>query len=392
MTALEALSASLDVLRWAARCALTTILLLCIGLPARALEIAPYFLAWGGGSLLHAQQTAGLNNAILAFGVTNGACLLDARLLRKLGEARAYVAAGGKLTISMGGADGVYAEIACSDSQLAGVLEMLMERAGTRRIDWDVEGQQLAHADGNARRARVLAALQAKYPDLYTSFTLTGRPSGLAPESQRLLRTTLAAGARIDLVNVMTMSFGSKNLARLNLSTMGHASIGSFRAAAEQVAELFPGKNRRELHAMMGITPMIGANDDDTTFTLTDAKRIADFVRDNGVGFISYWSFQRDKAQTGPGYLPLGTYSGVVQENQQFFRIFKTAHGPACAYPAWVQNKLYESGTVVAYSGRLYTATHSNPGFIPTVSTYYWSPYECPGTWMGLSGVVKGTS
>ena len=81
---------------------------------AGAAEIAPYFQGWSPDTLVQAKQSAGLDHATLAFGITRGSCALDAYLQNKMPDARAYVAAGGDLIVSMGGADGTYAEIACS--------------------------------------------------------------------------------------------------------------------------------------------------------------------------------------------------------------------------------------------------------------------------------------
>ncbi len=54
--------------------------------------------------------------------------------------------------------------------------------------------------------------------------------------------------------------------------------------------------------------------------------------------------------------------------------------GGSCDYPAWVAGRTYTTGTVVKYSnGNLYRATHDNPGYDPTISTWYWEPYNCSG-------------
>jgi hypothetical protein len=46
---------------------------------------------------------------------------------------------------------------------------------------------------------------------------------------------------------------------------------------------------------------------------------------------------------------------------------------PPPLYQSWVQNKQYAAGTIVAFSdGKLYRAKYANPGYDPTVSTYYW--------------------
>ena len=43
--------------------------------------------------------------------------------------------------------------------------------------------------------------------------------------------------------------------------------------------------------------------------------------------------------------------------------------------PIWVQGQQYAAGSIVSYSGKRYIAKYANPGYIPTVSTYFWAPY-----------------
>ncbi|MEU8470178.1 glycoside hydrolase family 19 protein [Streptomyces sp. NPDC029006] len=55
------------------------------------------------------------------------------------------------------------------------------------------------------------------------------------------------------------------------------------------------------------------------------------------------------------------------------------ASAAACSsYPAWVAGKSYNAGEIVRYTdGKAYIAEHPNPGYDPTVSTWYWNPYAC---------------
>ena len=50
-----------------------------------------------------------------------------------------------------------------------------------------------------------------------------------------------------------------------------------------------------------------------------------------------------------------------------------------CDYPAWVAGQNYTTGAIVQYNGSDYIATHDNPGYDPTISTWFWSPYSCTG-------------
>jgi chitodextrinase len=43
----------------------------------------------------------------------------------------------------------------------------------------------------------------------------------------------------------------------------------------------------------------------------------------------------------------------------------------------WVQGQQYAAGSVVSYAGQSYVAKFANPGYTPTISTYYWSPSVC---------------
>ncbi|GAA4840593.1 glycoside hydrolase family 19 protein [Kitasatospora terrestris] len=54
----------------------------------------------------------------------------------------------------------------------------------------------------------------------------------------------------------------------------------------------------------------------------------------------------------------------------------------ACNHPVWVAGTNYTTGSIVKYApnGQYYIATHDNPGYDPTISTWYWSPYTCTGT------------
>ncbi|MET9053103.1 glycoside hydrolase family 19 protein [Streptomyces rhizosphaericola] len=45
----------------------------------------------------------------------------------------------------------------------------------------------------------------------------------------------------------------------------------------------------------------------------------------------------------------------------------------------WQAGTWYTAGTVVRFNGSYYIAEHDNPGYDPTISTWYWDPYSCGG-------------
>ena len=55
-----------------------------------------------------------------------------------------------------------------------------------------------------------------------------------------------------------------------------------------------------------------------------------------------------------------------------------TSDATSCSsYPTWVAGQSYAVGAIVEYpsNGQYYIATNANPGYDPTISTWYWSPY-----------------
>ncbi|MFI6277085.1 glycoside hydrolase family 19 protein [Streptomyces sp. NPDC050988] len=58
-----------------------------------------------------------------------------------------------------------------------------------------------------------------------------------------------------------------------------------------------------------------------------------------------------------------------------------SASAAACSsYPSWVAGKSYVTGNIVRYTdGKAYIAEHDNPGYDPTISTWFWEPYACDG-------------
>lgn len=70
-----------------------------------------------------------------------------------------------------------------------------------------------------------------------------------------------------------------------------------------------------------------------------------------------------------------------------------TPVGGSC--PAWVQGKQYYAGDKVSYQGGYYIAEHANPGWPPTVSTWYWEPIDasqCGGASSSSSSVRSSSS
>ena len=93
----------------------------------------------------------------------------------------------------------------------------------------------------------------------------------------------------------------------------------------------------------------------------------------NGDNWTAKWWTQGETPSTGG--------SGVWTDNGTCGGGGTTPTSGACSYPDWVAGQSYATGAIVRYpaNGQYYQATHDNPGYDPTISTWFWSPYSCSG-------------
>lgn len=357
---------------------LGTLALLLGGSLAHATEVAPYFYGWGFGSgeykanwLMTAKNNGGVGAATIAFGVSGGGCSLGGGMESILGYAgndvQNFINNGGKLILSFGGAAGTYLEAACSENDMVNLLRKAIDSHGIRAIDFDIEGSQLEQSWLNGNRNNVIRRLQQIYPGLYLSFTLPVEQGGLPGSAVNLLRTAIQAGVNISLVNIMTMDYGMA--AGTN---MGSVAIGSANGTFQQLKSLYPGRSDAQLWAMIGITPMIGKNDDATAFTPQHAQAVADFARQKGIGLLSYWALQRDQAGSGD-------YNRFSQHNSsdyQYYRIFASAKSSTptpTPTPADLANGRYRM--VAVHSGKCIDVAGAG-----TADGVNIQQYSCNGT------------
>jgi chitodextrinase len=98
---------------------------------------------------------------------------------------------------------------------------------------------------------------------------------------------------------------------------------------------------------------------------------------------VSYNSSLYIAKYANPGYNPTtSTY---------YWATYTCSSGaPTCSNPiaAWVQGQNYAAGAVVSYQGLQYVAKYANPGYNPTVSTYYWAPV---GSWVQGKSYAAGS-
>lgn len=296
------------------------------------IEFAPYFptWVWGGSGYaitgladLHAKS--GLTDVTIAFVLSGGGCKADDGIEQNLQDVKAFLAAGGHVKASFGGADGTYVESQCSDAaSLAKAIEDFVDATGITDLDFDIEQGPVLTDAVDAMRGQALAMVQAARPAVQVAFTLaalphtSGSPGGLTSQGLAVVSHALAAGVKIAHVNLMTMDYGDSYAGQ----PLAPVAIGSLTDANAQLVALVPGLTPAQAWRMLGVIPMIGKNDDAEVFSLADAAGVASFATQKRLGLVSFWSIDRD--QVCPSGADYNTCSTVDTKDFDFANAFAT--------------------------------------------------------------------
>ena len=251
---------------------------------------APYVESWNRTSVTNLANTTGHKFWTLAFIISNGSCTAtwngDTPLSSNLylNDINSLRAMGGDVIISFGGAAGTELGQACTSvAALQAAYQSVITKYNLTWIDLDIEGAAIADAASVTRRNQAIRALQAANPSLRVSYTLPVTPTGLDGNGTNLLSNAKANGARVDVVNVMAMDYGSCGI------DMGAAAINAASGTRNQIASL-------GMSSSVGVTPMTDVND--TTcevFTTANSRSLVNFAQANGfVRLLAYWAIGRD--------------------------------------------------------------------------------------------------
>jgi len=319
-----------------------------------------------------------------------------------LDEVKKIRASGGDIIVSFGGASGSELATVVTDTDtLQARYQSVIDSYNATWIDFDIEGAAVSDTGSVDRRNLAIARLEAANPGLRVSYTLPVEPDGLTADGLSLLKSAIKNGVRVDVVNIMTMDFGSY-YAPSPSGKMGDYSIEAAESLKTQLHGLYPEKSASQIYRMIGITPMIGQNDVQAeVFTLADAQKVAAYAQEQGIGLLSMWSLARDNGSGAGASWASATSSGLAQDNFAFAKIFNTVAGSAAivtptpattvvtttpapaatvtvtATPtpvvtaatgisSWTADATYVSGDQVTYGGNTYTAQ-------------WWTRNEIPG-------------
>jgi hypothetical protein len=258
-----------------------------------------------------------------AYTINGGA--FDMALRQQVATLRA---AGGDVMPSFGGEAGTeLAQAITNVTQLTAAYQTVITDYNLTKIDFDIEGAAEADHASIDRRSEALAALQqaavAAGRSLDIWFTLPALPTGLTADGLYVLQSALAHGVKIAGVNLMTMDFG-ESVAPNPAGNMGTYSIDAAQSLYGQLQTLYgTSKTSAQLWQMIGVTPMIGVNDDtNEVFDQAAAAQLVAFAQKTGMGRISMWSLNRDTADAAKSYVD-DTSSSINQTADQFSKIFE---------------------------------------------------------------------
>ncbi|MDT4987956.1 MAG: hypothetical protein QOI74_2050, partial [Micromonosporaceae bacterium] len=290
------------------------------------LPVAPYVdMGAFPTPVLADMATAGnLRNFTLAF-VNSAGCraswfnAFDPRTAWSKDQIDAIRARGGDVKISFGGANGAeLAQVCTTPALVEAEYQAVVDAYGLTYLDLDIEGAAVADPVSIARRSQALALLQAARPNVRISLTLPVLPEGLTADGLNVVRSARDAGVNLDLVNVMAMDYQRPT------GNYGAFAVQAAQSTFTQLRTLYPTRTTAQLWRLVGVTPMLGQNDDGGIFTLAGAQQLVTFAQTNHLGMLSYWEETRDRnACTGALFM----CTNVAQTPFQFSRVFAAYTG-----------------------------------------------------------------
>jgi hypothetical protein len=220
--------------------------------------------------------------------------------------------------ISFGGASGIELAQACSSvDALYNEYAAVVDAYNLTYADFDIEGSAVAEPASIALRSQALARLQQTHPNLRISLTLPVLPNGLTSDGLNVVTAAKNAGVNLDVVNLMAMDYYQS-------VDYGDAAVQAANSVFGQLKTLYPAESDAQLWAMIGVTPMLGQNDDGHVYNQADAQQLVAFAQGKHLGMLSFWEEGRDaNACSGALY----KCTNIAQSPYEFSRIFAAYRG-----------------------------------------------------------------
>lgn len=291
--------------------------------PAGSLvPVAPYvdMGAWPTPSLTTMATAGNLRSFTLGFITGAGGChaswfgAYDPRTGWGKDQIDAIRARGGDVKVSLGGAAGSELAQVCPTPQATATeYQAVVDAYQLRYLDIDIEGGAVADPVSVARRSQALAILQANRPALKISLTLPVLPEGLDANGFATLKSARDNGVTVDVVNVMAMDYNRSS------GNYGDFAVQAAQSTFGQIKSLWPALTDAQAWLKVGVTPMLGKNDDGGTFNQSHSTQLVNFARSKHLGMLAFWEMTRDRNACNGS---LVNCTNVPQTPYEFSKIF----------------------------------------------------------------------
>ncbi|MCO6011191.1 hypothetical protein NE236_40185 [Actinoallomurus purpureus] len=284
--------------------------------PAAAIPFAPYadVLTWPPLDFAKTSARTGVRDYTLGFVAAGDGCTATWGGMTPINDPvirKRIKKVPGETIVSFGGPHATELARSCTDvAALSERYRSALTTAGTEQIDFYLTDAALGDGTSAGRRIQALARLRHDHPRLRVSFTLPLHRSGLAGAALATLRSAMAAGVDVSIVDL------------LPAGGPGPTLIASAAAAHGQLQRLYR-QDADTVWRRMGITPVIGVTDTGAGFQSADARQIRDWADARHLGRLSMWSITRDTPCTPDTTARNDTCSGLDEDAGVFSRIFQ---------------------------------------------------------------------
>ncbi|QBQ07299.1 bifunctional chitinase/lysozyme [Spiroplasma gladiatoris] len=182
-----------------------------------------------------------------------------------------------------------------------------------KNIDFDIEGEAQNDHNANKVLARTLANMKKADKSWNFSITLPVLPSGLTNVGYNVMDVFVNAFKEAGLnykdlpvINLMLMDYGdpiyvaAKNKGETNFDLAVQAIENTKENLAKSIMANYKVSSltNRQVHRLIGATPMIGVNDTvEGVFTLEDAKELYNWAQSADLAYLSMWSMNDDRGK-----------------------------------------------------------------------------------------------
>jgi chitinase len=216
----------------------------------------------------------------------------------------------GKVIVSFGGPHGL--ELAQRCDSVDGLVKQYrkaVDATDPTGLDFYLTESALSDTESVQRRTSALVQLQKDHA-LPLSITLPLHRSGLSSAALDALRSAVAAGLQVPLVNLVPADGA------------GQSVTASATTAHGQLQRLYH-QTDAQVWQRMGLTPIIGVAGVGAQFRPPDAQQVVTWATAHGLGRLSMWSVTRDTPCTADTTVTSDTCSGLDEDGGVFSKIFE---------------------------------------------------------------------